>query len=184
MIGDAVPFALMLYQTTRHTCHQHVSTLSKSSQNSFTSWSLSFYPQAILNIRRRSTSGTTPSFPILNILGFACYTASVCSFYFSSTIQEQYRQRNSGQENTVQANDVAFAVHALVLSCVILSQFWPALWGFEGSVGVFRRVGKGVWIIVGGSLVWIVWVLERVIANGGAGPWEWIDLVSLISFML
>jgi hypothetical protein len=33
------------------------------------SWSLSFYPQPLLNYRRKSTSGTTVDFPFINILG-------------------------------------------------------------------------------------------------------------------
>lgn len=32
-------------------------------------WSASFYPQPLLNFRRRSTSGTTVDFPFLNVLG-------------------------------------------------------------------------------------------------------------------
>lgn len=32
-------------------------------------WSASFYPQPLLNARRRSTSGTTTDFPVLNVLG-------------------------------------------------------------------------------------------------------------------
>lgn len=32
-------------------------------------WSLSFYPQPLLNRQRRSTSGTTADFPTLNIIG-------------------------------------------------------------------------------------------------------------------
>jgi hypothetical protein len=35
----------------------------------FLAWGLSFYPQAILNFRRRSTSGTTVDFPLVNCLG-------------------------------------------------------------------------------------------------------------------
>ena len=32
-------------------------------------WSASFYPQPLLNLRRRSTSGTTVDFPFINCLG-------------------------------------------------------------------------------------------------------------------
>lgn len=32
-------------------------------------WSASFYPQPLLNLRRRSTAGTTVDFPLLNVLG-------------------------------------------------------------------------------------------------------------------
>lgn len=35
----------------------------------FLAWSASFYPQALLNWRRRSTSGTTVDFPFINLLG-------------------------------------------------------------------------------------------------------------------
>ena len=37
-------------------------------------WSLSFYPQPLLNYRRKSTSGTTIDFPFINALG-------MCSFH-------------------------------------------------------------------------------------------------------
>jgi cystinosin len=35
----------------------------------FVAWSVSFYPQSILNFRRKSTSGTTVDFPLINSLG-------------------------------------------------------------------------------------------------------------------
>lgn len=39
-------------------------------------WSLSFYPQALLNFRRKSTAGTTVDFPMINSLGM--YRAPCC----------------------------------------------------------------------------------------------------------
>jgi cystinosin len=44
----------------------------------FLAWSASFYPQPLLNWRRRSTSGTTIDFPFINVLG-ECPTA-MCSY--------------------------------------------------------------------------------------------------------
>lgn len=35
----------------------------------FFAWSASFYPQPLLNWRRRSTTGTTVDFPLINVLG-------------------------------------------------------------------------------------------------------------------
>jgi cystinosin len=35
----------------------------------FTAWSVSFYPQPMLSYRRKTTSGTTVDFPLLNCLG-------------------------------------------------------------------------------------------------------------------
>lgn len=109
------------------------------------SWSLSFYPQVLLNIRRRSTTGTTPSFPILNILGFFCYTVSILAFLYSPLIQQQYRDRHGGLENTARGNDLAFALHASILSIIALSQFSSTIWGFERRRW---RVGYGVWGII------------------------------------
>ena len=141
------------------------------------SWSLSFYPQPLLNIRRSSTTGLTPSFPILNVLGFASYTFSTVAFYTSDRIQSQYKERHGGEPNTVRGNDVAFALHALLLCLVTLSQFWPRLWGFESRKW---KVGKGIWGIVIGCTVGIAWTVLMVIAGGGRG-WQWIDVVRVRS---
>ncbi|CAF9910776.1 hypothetical protein IMSHALPRED_009313 [Imshaugia aleurites] len=149
------------------------------------SWSASFYPQPLLNIRRRSTHGTTPAFPTLNILGFLCYTTSTLLFYFSSLVKSQYRTRNNGEENTVRANDVAFALHALALCLVTWSQFWAPLWGFEKRN---VRVGKGVWGIVVGCGVGVAWVVGMVLRKGldggrDAGSWAWIDCVYAVGYV-
>lgn len=41
----------------------------------FLCWGASFYPQAILNWRRRSTSGTTVDFPFINCLGASPFSS-------------------------------------------------------------------------------------------------------------
>lgn len=43
-------------------------------------WSLSFYPQPLLNWQRRSTSGTTADFPTLNIIGMLFQGAGFLGF--------------------------------------------------------------------------------------------------------
>lgn len=47
-------------------------------------WSLSFYPQPMLNFRRRSTSGTTVDFPLINCLGELYRTIQAFVHLFSS----------------------------------------------------------------------------------------------------
>ncbi|KAG0063677.1 hypothetical protein BGZ90_002543 [Linnemannia elongata] len=88
----------------------------------FIAWSASFYPQAILNWRRKSVQGLSMDFIYLNVLGFLCYSIFNLSFYYSPEVQEEYRKRNDGQDNLVRANDVFFAVHALILSSFTLFQ--------------------------------------------------------------
>ena len=85
--------------------------------------SVSFYPQVISNFKRKSTAGLSVDFCVLNVIGFAFYTAYSASLYWNPTIQQLYKERyGPDAEITVQSNDVAFAIHALVLSLITLIQ--------------------------------------------------------------
>ncbi|KAG6013068.1 hypothetical protein E4U41_005167, partial [Claviceps citrina] len=84
-------------------------------------WSASFYPQLLLNYRRRSTSGTTVDFPFINVLGFAAYFLSTLALYASPLIRTQYAARHKDLSPTVQPNDMTFALHATVISAITLS---------------------------------------------------------------
>jgi cystinosin len=146
-------------------------------------WSLSFYPQPIVNFRRRSTSGTTIDFPAINILGFVAYLVSNVAFLFSPHIREEYALRNRGLTPTVQLNDVAFAAHAVVLSVLTLSQFFPAIWGFDkkARLGSGTRVSTGVLAILVLSFVGVTTVAFVVSAkhDDSSAGWGWIDVVCL-----
>lgn len=61
-----------------------------------------------------------------------------------------------------------------------MSQFWPALWGFENRD---VTLGKGVWGIFLGCIVGVLAVIGMVLSmglDGGRDPesWAWIDAVS------
>ncbi|UNI19069.1 hypothetical protein JDV02_005286 [Purpureocillium takamizusanense] len=116
-------------------------------------WSASFYPQPLLNWRRRTTSGTTVDFPFLNVVGFAAYLASNLAFYYSPLVRAQYAARHRGLAPTVQFNDITFALHALVLSLLTASQYLLArpLWRFAPAVAG-ARPSRGVLGITAGSL--------------------------------
>jgi len=83
----------------------------------FACWTVSFWPQIILNIRRRSVEGLSFDFVFLNIIGFACYSTYNLSLYYNSTIQEQYR-KEYGKDSLVQPNDVFFAIHAMFATVI------------------------------------------------------------------
>ncbi|KAJ3276054.1 hypothetical protein HDV01_006224 [Terramyces sp. JEL0728] len=87
----------------------------------FFSWSLSFYPQVILNHTRKSVQGLSLDFVYLNFLGFICYAIYNTFFYYSKAAQQQYFDR-FGSYNQIQINDVVFAVHALILTGVTFVQ--------------------------------------------------------------
>lgn len=140
----------------------------------FCAWSISFYPQVILNFKRKSTSGLSNEFSVLNVAGFACYATYTLCFYFSAEIQRQYKERNGDNaEITVQSNDVAFAVHALVLCCIQFSQiiFYR---GFDASpLSVYVKIGLATLLVV--CIVFATLVMERLSS--------WLDFLYMLSFV-
>ena len=98
-------------------------------------------------------------------------------------IREQYAARHpSSPEPTVQFNDLAFALHAVLLTVLTYSQFFPSLWGFK--VGRFQHISRPIAGIVSGGILAVVFVILVVFiqsSDGGYNPteWAWIDVVSL-----
>ncbi|XP_041998439.1 cystinosin homolog isoform X3 [Salvia splendens] len=89
----------------------------------FVSWSISFYPQVILNFRRKSVVGLNFDFVLLNLTKHSSYLIYNASLFFSSTVQRQYREKFGLNEMIpVAANDVAFSVHAVLLTVFTLAQ--------------------------------------------------------------
>ena len=145
-------------------------------------WSLSFYPQPILNFRRKSTSGTTIDFPAINVLGFVAYFVSNAAFLYSPQIRGEYALRHHDLTPTVQFNDLAFAGHAVIVSAITLSQFWPTVWGFDkhGKRGAGVRVSRSILGLVFGCFVGVATVAVIVSARHDEDPkvgWAWIDVV-------
>ncbi|KKZ62223.1 hypothetical protein EMCG_03361 [[Emmonsia] crescens] len=150
-------------------------------------WSASFYPQPILNYRRRSTQGLAIDFPTTNTLGFICYMIYTVAFLYSPLIRQQYAARHPiSPVPSVRFNDLAFAVHAVILSSLVFSQFWPSIWGFK--VSRFQRISKPIAGIFWGCILAVA-VLIVVVAARGTGPsldpkdWAWIDVTYALSYV-
>ncbi|KAH8599963.1 PQ loop repeat-domain-containing protein [Bisporella sp. PMI_857] len=151
-------------------------------------WSLSFYPQPILNFRRKSTVGTTIDFPAINVLGFAAYFVSNLAFLFSPQIRREYAARHHGLTPTVALNDVYFAGHATLICCIIVTQFIPSLWGFEkrSKHSPGARISKSIWGLQLGSILGVLIVIIIVAARHDEDPatgWAWIDVIYAISYV-
>jgi cystinosin len=144
-------------------------------------WSASFYPQPILNWQRKSTHGLAIDFPTVNVLGFVCYTISTLSLLYSPLIRRQYAERRvASSEPTVRLNDVAFAVHAVIMSALYYSQFWSSIWGFQ--VGRRQRLSRPIAGIFWGNVVAVLLIILLVLLGGKDGGrdatvWAWIDVV-------
>ncbi|KAI2608282.1 PQ loop repeat-domain-containing protein [Hypoxylon fragiforme] len=150
------------------------------------SWSLSFYSQPLLNIRRKSTSGTTVDYPFINTFGFLAYLIYNQVFYSSPVIRHQYALRNHGHTPTVAINDIVFAAHAFIVSVVLTTQYFlPSLWGFDRAPGT--RPSRFILGVVSGSFVAVA-IIIAVVASGPADAdpkttWAWLDVVYTISYV-
>ncbi|KAL4995799.1 PQ loop repeat-domain-containing protein [Aspergillus recurvatus] len=150
-------------------------------------WSASFYPQPIDNYRRKATTGLAIDFPTINVLGFVCYAVYTGIFLYSPVIRRQYAARHPlAPEPTVRFNDFAFALHAVVLSGLVYSQFWPRIWGFK--VSRYQRVSKPIAGLFWGAFVAVAVVIFVVLAKSpddGYEPlsWAWIDVIYALSYV-
>ncbi|KAJ3242568.1 hypothetical protein HDU81_000013 [Chytriomyces hyalinus] len=90
----------------------------------FTAWSVSFYPQLLVNHRHRHTrlEGLSVDFLVLNLVGFICYSVYTCTLFWSSGAQDQFHKRFGSQAPLPSDADVAFALHALTITTVTLVQ--------------------------------------------------------------
>ncbi|KAI9333313.1 PQ loop repeat-domain-containing protein [Obelidium mucronatum] len=79
----------------------------------FLAWSISFYPQVILNAQRKSIDGLSIDFVMLNWFGFTCYAVFNGFHYFVFKSPD------------VQIQDLSFSVHAWILCAVTVAQ---SLW--------------------------------------------------------
>jgi len=90
----------------------------------FFAWSISFYPQIYTNWKRKSVVGLSFDYVTYNIIGFVCYSIFNASFYWIPSIQEDYKKQHDGKENLVAGNDVAFGIHAVFATIIIIVQIF------------------------------------------------------------
>ena len=140
----------------------------------FFAWSISFYPQAITNYRRKTTQGLSVEFSSLNVLGFACYSAYNVVLFFSSEVQELYKHRYNSEQIPVQSNDVAFVLHALLLSSITLYQILH----YDGMARA-RQMSKTILTMMG--LIMAVAVGGAVLVVGGFWGVNWLDYIYALS---
>lgn len=88
----------------------------------FFAWSVSFYPQLVLNCKRRSVVGLSLDFQLLNITGFTCYFIFNAAMYWNEQVKEEYREKHHGNSSAVKLNDVVFAGHAMLVTAATLIQ--------------------------------------------------------------
>lgn len=161
----------------------HSASLSSSFQSptdvhpSFICWSVSFYPQAIQNHRRKSVTGLSVDFLSINVFGFAFYTIYCALLLFSPAIRAQYAVRHPhAPEPTVRYNDLAFGLHALAISTYTWTQLF--FHGFERAAS--QRLSKLMGAVMVGCFTGIG--LVALLASTGVRGWEALDVVYAFSY--
>ena len=171
----------------------------------FIFWCASFYPQVVMNFQRKSTDGLSIDYSVINFFGYICYTAYTASFYWSDSVKRLYQERHydpstpddQQAESTVESNDVAFAIHSLIMSIIWLVQL-QIYGGFDKCRKqkkkiLSRPIESLIYMIVGSCTVYATLILlytsERQYHIGTTFPesalaiFNWLDYLYYLSYM-
>ncbi|CAD6937175.1 unnamed protein product, partial [Tilletia controversa] len=186
--GSASPSALVLSESHIAPLRQDGSTpvfltaLSTACGWIYTAaWSASFYPQVVLNARRKSVSGLSLDFAFLNNFGFLCYAVFNLAFFASPLVREQYRARHGGHDNIVRLNDVAFAVHAFILTCVTVVQTMTYHRAPDQRTSKPIRILIAIFALIVTVSALVCLITGGKTSSGKSVPLEWLDFVQILS---
>lgn len=84
----------------------------------FVLWSVSFYPQVVMNFRRKSVVGFNFDYLGYDLVGFISFTLYNCLLFWSPAVFAFYQQKNPGSANPIQFNDVFFCIHAIFIQTI------------------------------------------------------------------
>ncbi|XP_069082444.1 cystinosin [Pleurodeles waltl] len=128
----------------------------------FLAWSISFYPQVIENWRRKSVVGLSFDFLALNLTGFIAYSVFNVGVFWVAYIKEQFLQVYPNGVIPVDANDVFFSLHAVVLTLVVIFQCYI----YERGSQKVSKVAIGLLL-----LAWIFAFCTLFVAVSGRITW-------------
>ncbi|XP_069800485.1 cystinosin [Dendropsophus ebraccatus] len=128
----------------------------------FLAWSVSFYPQVFENWKRKSVVGLSFDFLALNLTGFIAYSVFNVGLFWIPFVREQFLQVYPNGVIPVDANDVFFSLHAVVLTLVIIIQCCI----YERGAQKVSKVAVGVLIIA-----WLFAFSMLFVAVAGKVSW-------------
>lgn len=117
-------------------------------------------------------------FCALNVLGFACYATYNLAFFYSAEVQKLYKERyGADAEITVQSNDVAFAVHALLLASITLFQIGY----YDGFCSRQLRPSQAIQAVIAAML--LVILVYPITIFSGSKYTNWLDYLYALSYI-
>ncbi|KAN0032035.1 hypothetical protein ACTFIV_005908 [Dictyostelium citrinum] len=130
----------------------------------FACWSLSFYPQVILNYKKKSVIGLSFDFLLFNITGYACYSVFNSVLYFDRLVKNEYYDKY-GPPIPVQQSDIAFALHGFVLTAITIVQCFLYDRGNQKN----SKLGIGLAI-----LIWLSLIVITILGFSNVFSWLWV----------
>lgn len=114
----------------------------------FAAWSISFYPQVLVNYRRKSVIGLNFDFLACNLTGFIAYGVFNIGLFWIDEIKVEYQAKHPRGVNPVQVNDVLFTLHAILLTIVVIIQCFIYKRGNQRISIVCRVILVVAWLFV------------------------------------
>lgn len=143
----------------------------------FVCWSVSLYPQIITNYQRKSVEGLSIDAQVMAFLNYGCYAIYNAEFFWNPIIRKEYQDQHDGAQITVQSNDVAFSLHALVMTLVVLIQIVC-----YGNKNILSSLSRVTLMLIGGvSTILVLYVVGILLHT----PQEcsWIDFLYILAFI-
>ena len=78
-------------------------------------WTVSFYPQVIMNWRRKSVIGFNFDYLGYDLTGFIGFALYNCLLLWSPAVFDLYQEKHPGSPNPIRINDVVFCLHAIFI---------------------------------------------------------------------
>ncbi|XP_052825371.1 cystinosin [Octopus bimaculoides] len=138
----------------------------------FIVWTVSFYPQAILNYKRKSVVGLNFDFVGYNLIGFLAYGMFNAFLYWDPAIQKLYFHDNPYGVLPVQLNDVVFTIHATFISLFTIGQIYV----YERGNQKVSKIGQVIIILM------ILFILISLIV-AGAKAINWLQFLYYLSYV-
>uniref|UniRef100_UPI00398E7CC5 cystinosin-like n=1 Tax=Pristiophorus japonicus TaxID=55135 RepID=UPI00398E7CC5 len=138
----------------------------------FVAWSISFYPQVLENWRRKSVIGLNFDFLALNLTGHLAYGIFNIGLFWIPCIKKQFLQHNPEGVNPVEANDVFFSLHAILLTTITIYQCCI----YQRGAQKVSKVATGLVVIS-----WLIALVTLLVAL--ADKITWLQLVYYFSYI-
>ncbi|XP_058116580.1 cystinosin homolog [Anopheles coustani] len=138
----------------------------------FLAWTWSFWPQIWENRTRASVVGLSFDYLALNLVGHTMYAAFNCALFWNGSVQEEYLRRNPRGLIPVLVNDVAFSLHAVFATTLIIVQCFF----YERGQQKVSYTARALMVVFG----LVVFISAVLVATG---TYQWLDFFYDLSFI-